>query len=268
MATGQPSVPNIRSADVREINNALNAIRQQLITLNGAVNQIGLKAGQNALNANSSGGALALLQQQVAQLTEAVAVLAAGSLAPLATYRADAAISVNDPVFSTSDGGVSPVDTQDPTAIFAVVGIATTNASLNGNITVRRAGQLSVTGAGFEAGRAVYAQSGSGLTQTPNYDTVAIPVGVATASETMDVRGAWPTLLELPMYAGGYEQYMPVALSLVENTLAFVESIFGQPDGIVVKVGDQLITREIVTPSGSGLNVYDGDGVFGNPTIS
>lgn len=267
MATERPSISPVKELDLRSINNALNEVRQQFIVLNQQLQLVNLKAGQNALNASQGSGNVVALQQQVAALTALVGTLAAGSLAPTATYRSDRAVQTNDPVYATSDGGVSPVDTQDPTAIFAVLGLATSNAAIGANVVVRRSGPMAVTGASFEVGRAVYAQAGSGLTQYPNYAAVAIPVGVATATNAMDVRCAWPALLETPLYSGGYEQFMPVALALVENVLSFVTSVFGQPDGILVKVGGQLVTREIVTPSGSGLNVLDGDGVFGNPSI-
>ncbi|MEY4429533.1 MAG: hypothetical protein RLZZ182_2222 [Pseudomonadota bacterium] len=268
MATNKPSAAAIRSLDLREINNALNGIRQQLFTLGNYIDQVNLKAGQNALNSGGSSSTLLQLQQQVAVLQQTVSTLVAGGSGPTGTYRADAAVSTNDPVFVTSDGGVSPVDTQDPAAIFAAIGVATADASAGGQVVVRRSGVQTVGGASFETGRAVYAQVGSGLTQWPNYADVAIPVGVAVSEAAFEVRTAWPAQQTAPIYAGGYEDFLPVTYGLVRSVLEMVESIYNEPDGIVVKIGHQFVTREIVTPSGSGLDVQDGDGVFGNPSIS
>ena len=73
--TDQPSVSPVKALDLRSINNALNEVRQQLITLNNAIQTVNLKAGQNALNAQQGNGSLITLQQQVALLAAAVAAL-------------------------------------------------------------------------------------------------------------------------------------------------------------------------------------------------
>jgi hypothetical protein len=268
MATNKPSAAAIRSLDLREINNALNGIRQQLFTLGSYIDQVNLKAGQNALNSGGSTDAVGQIQQQLTALQNNLNALIATGVGPTAAYRADVAVAPGDPVYPTSDGGVSPVDTQDPTAIFAVIGIAAADAAVGGNVMVVRSGPMTIPGSSFETGRAVYAQIGSGLTQWPNYAEVAIPVGVAVSESVLDVRAAWPTLRAAPTYDDGYEDFLPVAYGLVRSVLEMVESIYNEPDGIVVKIGHQFVTREIVTPSGSGLDVQDGDGVFGNPSIS
>lgn len=266
MSTARSEIATVKALDLRSINNAINAISQQLRVIAAAADAANDKAALNAFTAKQSAGSLIPFQQQLASLQTAVAALTAGSQAPTLSYRADAAVVAFDPVYPTSDGGVSPVDTQDPTAIFAVVGVATSSVSSGGNVTVRRSGAMDITGADFEAGRAVYAEIGSGLTQYPSYAGVAIPIGVALTSTTMDVRPAWPALLAVPPYAG-HEDFMPVALAAVRDVLEFVSTLFGQEDGFVVKVGNQLITRSIITPSGSGLDITDGDGVHGDPSI-
>lgn len=268
MVTARSEIPVVKGNNARDINGAIDAIRQQLRVIAASADLANLRAGQNALNASNGAGSLATLQQQIASLQQQINALSAGGLTPVGTYRADQIITALDPVYATSDGGVSPVDTEDPTAIFAVIGVATSNAALGSNVTVRRSGGMTVTAAGFETGRAVYAQVGGGLTQIPNYATVTIPIGVATGATSMDVRAAWPALRQTPPYGDGYEQFMPVTLAAVLDVLEIVRTLFGQSDGIVVKVGDQFVTREIVTPSGSSISVIDGDGVFGNPTIS
>lgn len=266
MAGKLSSIPVVKSVDARDINNALNAVRECIRVLAQDVNTASLQAGQNTVNANQGSTSFAVLQGQIALLQSQVNALTAAGVGPTASYRADAAIVKFDVVYPTSSGGVSPVDTQDPSAIFAAAGIATADATIGSLVTVQRSGDISTVGAGFERGRAVYAQSGNGLTQYPNYADVAIPVGVAVASDIVSVRTAWPALQTVPMYAG-YENFMPVTLGLIRRALELVESVFNQPDGLVVKVGDQLYTRAITTSSGSGIDIADGDGVFGDPRI-
>lgn len=260
------SIPVVKSVDVRDINNAFNAVRECVRVLSTAISSVGSQANQTTFNATQGNTNIAALQAQLAALQVQVNALAATAGGATATYRADATIVKFDVLYPTSDGGVSPVDTQDPTAIFAAVGIATADASIGSSVVTQQTGTLSVTGAGFDPGRAVYAQSGNGLTQYPNYADVALPVGVAISANAVSVRAAWPALRTLPMYAG-YEDFMPVALGLIRHAFELVESVFSQPDGLVVKVGDQLLTRAITTSSGSGIDIFDGDGIFGDPRI-
>lgn len=260
------AVPVVKALDLRDINNTVAAIDQQLRVLNAQVNEANLKAGQAQLQNSQGVGSLLQIQQQLASLQSALAAVAGFSAE--VTLRADATVALYDAVYPTSNGGVSPVDTQDLTAVFAVTGIATSPASAGGTLTVRRFGPVDVPGSDFEIGRAVYAQVGSGLTQFPNYASVALPVGVAVSSTVLEVRPAYPALNVAAQYSDGYDDFVPVTLMLVRQVLDFVNSIFGQEDGIMVKVGGQIVTREIVSPSGSGTNVTNGDGVFGNPSIT
>lgn len=265
MPTTRSAVPVVKRLDLRDINNSVSAINQQLDLLNKLANEANLKAGQAQLTNSQGSISLTQLQQQIALLQSQIAAIT--TFSAVVTLRADTAIATNDIVYPTSNGGVSPVDTQDPTAIFGVTGVAVAAVAAGGNVEVRRFGPMDIDGAEFEVGRAVYAQVGGGLTQYPQYAAVALPIGVAATETVLEVRPGYPALLEAPAYST-VEDFMPVTLWMIRTVYDLVNTIIGQPDGIVVKVGDQLITREIVTPSGSGLNVFDGDGVMGNPSIS
>lgn len=267
MATKPAGAP-VKELDLRSINNALNMIREQLFQIALVAEQAQKVAGQTAFSTGQGASGVALLGQQISALQAAIVALQAGSLAPTATYRADAEITSYDTVFPTSDGGVSPVDTQDPTQIFAAFAIATSNATIGQNLVVRRSGVLTEVGIGLEPGRAIYAQVGGGLTQLPNYAAFAIPVGVAINSTDMEVRCAWPALVQIPLYQSSYEDFMPVTMALVRATLELVESIVGQPDGFVVKIGDVLTTRALIAGSGAGITIVNPDGVDGDPLFS
>lgn len=266
MALGKPAVPVVRSADPRSIEGALSAVRERLRAIEAQLGTTSLQAGQSTLTLSQSNSSVANLQAQISALRATVDELDSADGGPTATYIASAVVTQYDVVYATSDGRVAPVDTQDLTAVFGVVGIAENSAAVGGDLTVRHSGTLTVTSAAFDAGHAVYAEAGSGLTQYPSYADVALPVGVALSATTMHVTIGGAALQVLPMYAG-YEAFMPVTLSLVRDVLDLVTTIMGQPDGIVVKIGDQFVTRSLIAGSGSGIYIDHANGSTGDPTF-
>lgn len=267
MGTARSAIPVVKRVDVRDINNALGAVDSQLRVLNTAIDTVNLKVGQSAISSANAGGTLTLLQQQVNALIATVSALSSTINGPTGTYRADTEITEGDPVFPSSSGGVSAVDTQDPTAIFAVFGVATSNATPGANVVIRTSGVMSITGADFEAGRAVYAQLGSGLTQHPNYADVAIPIGVAITAGTMDVRAAWPAIRETPLYPGGYEDFLPVVYGLVREAIGLEAQIGALATGLLVKTGTSTYAvRQLV--AGANITITNPTGVPGNIVIS
>lgn len=256
----RPAIPTPRGLDLRAVQDAVSAARQRIEAIEGAVNTL-----QTTTGASGTAASIATLTAQVAQLTRLVntAVAAAGTRA---VFRADTAVEALHAVYVTSDGGVSQVDLGDPTAVYAPAGVAVIGAAATAQVTVQLAGYLEVPGAVFESGGPVFAGA-DGLTQQPSYTGLVLPLGVAVGTDAMWVAPGWPAV-QAPGVYSDYEPFLPVTLGLVREVLDLVNGLLMQGDGIVVKVGNNLITREIVSPSGAGVTVTDGDGVAGNPTVT
>lgn len=257
----RPGIADIRTLDVRTVQAAVAAARQRIEAIEAAVNTL-----QATTGASSSAASIATLTAQVAQLTSTVNTLAATASGDRAVYRADNAIEALHAVYATSEDGVSQVNLFDPAALYAPVGVAVLGAAATAQVTVQQAGYLDVPGASFTTGAPVFAGV-DGLTQRPDYTGVVLPLGVAVGATAMWVAPGWPAVQSPGVYSD-YELFLPVTLGLVRETLDLVNGLLAQGDGIVVKIGDNLVTREIVSPSGGGVTVTDGDGVLGNPTLT
>lgn len=263
MALGKPAVPTLRSVDLREVQGAVNAVRERLAAIETQLTNTTSVATVASTSNDQVNATVNALRAEVARLTALVNALTAAT--SIVSFRADVTVSQFDPVWLSSDGGVSPVDPANPEAIFGVVGIATANSS-GGTVSVQLSGSITVPGAVFVPGGPVFAGLG-GFTQIPSYIGVVIPVGVATGVDSVGIAPSWPALLAPGVYST-YEQFLPATYALVRNAVELIDGLLTHPDGIVVLSAGNLITREIVAPSGGGVTVADGDGVLGNPTIT
>lgn len=257
----RPAIPTPRVLDLRAVQDTVSAVRQRIEAIEGTVNAL-----QSTTGASGTAASIATLTAQVAQLTSTVNTLAAATNSNRVVYRADSAITALHAVYMTSEGGVSQVALFEPTAIYAPVGVAVIGAAATAQVTVQQSGYLDVPGAVFTSGGPVFAGV-DGLTQRPDYTGLVLPMGVAVGADAMWVAPGWPAVQSPGVYSD-YELFLPATLGLVREVLDLVNGLLAQGDGIVVKAGNNLITREIVSPSGGGVTVTDGDGVFGDPTIT
>lgn len=260
MALGSPPVNDPRSFDLRAFQGSVAAIRERLKQLDIAVTTL-----VTQVNAPQTGNSLLALQIQVTQLTAQVAMLQSqiGTSQEL-SFIASSTLTAGQPVIPTGTSTCGPVDTQDPASISAVIGLAKTSVAAGATVSVQTQGNFSVSGAVFTPGEPVYADVGGTMSQYPGYADVAIPIGMATASTTMWVKPGWAALRVMG-FNPGYEDFLPATVGLIRDVLELVTTVFSQPDGIVVKVGNSLVTRALIAGSGSGLFIDNPDGVAGDP---
>lgn len=248
MALGKPAVPTVKDNAQRTVEGAFAAVRQRLTAIESQLGDTTKQAGATSQTLSQANSSTSNLQQQISDLTKQVAALQQASASPVVTYTAIEAINANDPVRLVSDTGAASIDTQDPSAMFNVVGIATASAAAGANVTVRRSGLLSIPSAAFESGRAVYADNGTGLTQFPSYAAVALPVGVALSPTTMTVVLGWPALIDQPPYPD-YDDFVPVTLRLLRDALDMLTYV---PDPDTLSPVSGLVGDELVTVKHAG----------------
>lgn len=214
--TRKPAIAEKRIGDratVLEVGN----IRQRIEAIERLLTEVDSRSTASSNSSAQISAALTSLQAQITTVKTDLAALAALTFGPTSTFTADVTVNPGDVVFPTSMSGVSVVDPSDPFSVYAAVGVATTVASGGSLVTVQRFGSIVVGGYAFDAGRAVYAASGGGLTQSPpSYSGVAIPIGVAVAANALYVQPGWPALLA-DSFDPGFDDFLPVTLSRMRD---------------------------------------------------
>lgn len=213
MALGKPAIAVLRSVELRDLQRLADQVRERLAGIEAALGGSAAQLGQTTLQQTQANLAIAQLRQQLNLLQQQIDSLASDVFED---FAADAAIGVNAAVYASSTAGVSEADPNDPQAVFAVLGIATNSAGAGGSVRVRKRGPMQIEGAGFSVGRAVYVGAGGALTQEPSSESVAIPVGVAIASDYLYVLPDWPALCA-EGFAPGFDQYLPITYGLAQQ---------------------------------------------------
>lgn len=263
MPLGKPAVEAPRTFDLRAVQLAVNNIRQRLIAADAEIVRL-----QSVADASTSASSIMALQASLVSLQGRVTALEASlGQGDVITLTAQSPVAAFEPVVPVGASQCEPADASDPERIFAVIGIARAAAAAGASVQVQRRGAISIPGAVFDAGRAVYVGLG-GLTQVPSYGEAAIPVGVAISTGAVWVAPGFPALMALGLYGSAYDDAMPVTWGLLRERMALLETLVDQPDGFVVKTGDALVTRTLVVASGSSLDIDNPDGVLGDPIFT
>lgn len=264
MALGKPPIPGVRALQLRDVQGAIDRIRERFAAVEAVLSTASAQAGQTTLTLGQSNASISNLQRQISALVSRVDAIATPT-DKLETFIAAAAIEQYDLVYVTTAGFVSPVRPSEPGAIYGAIGIATTAAASGANVVVRRAGTMQITGAVFEPGGPVYAGL-DGLTQFPDYVNVTVPVGVAVGTDQLDVTPGWPAL-QYPGVYSEFEAFLPATWGLVRDAVELTDDFNASANGIVTKTGFGDVTTRAVTGTANRVTVTNGDGVSGNPTV-
>lgn len=258
--TGKPAIPDPRTFDLRAFQDAVRNTRERIQQLEQAV-----LAGLSAANSSTLNSQVVNLQQQIIGLQQRLtAVEAAVGVNDETQLIADEALAVGMPVVPSGADRCRIADPTDPTAVFPVLGLVSKAGAVGQTVTIRRRGVLSVNGGAFEVGYPVYAGADGELVQHPSYGAVALPVGTAVTTSSLWVAPAPPVLLT-EGFDSEHERYMGASVQLVTDALELAAQFAVLPDGLFVKVGDDLVARRLV--EGPGIWIDNADGAEGNPVI-
>lgn len=265
MPLGAPAIPGVRALQLRDVQVAIDRIRERFQTVESQLTSTTAQAGQSTLTLGQSNASISNLQRQLSALVSRVDAIGAPT-DKLETFIAAAAIEQYDPVYVTTAGFVSPVSPTEPDAIYGVIGVATTAAALGASVVVRKSGTMQIVGAVFQAGGPVYAGL-DGLTQFPDYVNVAVPVGVAVGTDQLDVTPGWPAL-QYPGVYSEFETFLPATWGLVRDAVQLTDDFNAAASGIVVKTGfDDVSTRTLQQPA-AGITIANPAGTAGDPAFA
>jgi len=239
MALGRPAISEGSARDLRSTIAVLGAIRARIQAIE---NSLGTVSDTAAASSSANSTQLSALRQQLQALQSKVDQILAtiGNTNDDVVYTAAEVISLGQGVVALSETTAGAADPSDPTRLFTAIGVAINSASAGHSVTVRRRGVLTIPGASFTVQRAVYA-SVTGLTQTPDYDATALPLGVALGATQIYVDPGWPALM-LPFASSSgieelYESYLPVTYRLLLATLDLGAQIAALPYSSGIPVG-------------------------------
>jgi hypothetical protein len=225
---GSPAISEGSAKDLRATIGVLGNIRQRIEALERSLTTVNSVA---VASSNTNSTQLNSIRQQIAQILQLIASLQAVD-DDLVTLTAGETIAFGQGVVPISTTTVGVADPDDPTRMFGVIGLATSTANSGASVAVRRRGLLSIPSAAFLVGRAVYLDA-SGLTQTPDYNVTALPIGVATSTTQLYIAPEWPALLTPLSSSSGveevFESYLPVTYRLLLDTLDLAAQIAALP---------------------------------------
>lgn len=218
MALGKPGVVVPNALELRPIAAAILTIRQRIEQIEQSIAATASAASTSVVTQ----GDLAVLRKSLADLAGRVLLLETAGKTDIATFTAGEDIAVGAPVLPLTDTTVGVADASDPLRMFGVIGLAVNAATAGSAVNVQRRGVFAVSGAAFELHRAVYVGDGTNLTQTPDYEATAAPIGVAVSATHVFINPDFPTLLG-PVFdssvGDAYLKYLPVSYSMLGDLM-------------------------------------------------
>lgn len=259
VALGSPSITVPNALDVRAIAMAIGNTRQRIEALESAVNALSSASstGSSSSGTSTTAAQISALRTLITQLTARVVVLENAAGTDIVTYTASETIAAGQGVIPLPNGSIGVADPSDPTRMFGLLGLALNNASSGSSVQVQRRGFFATTGYSFTIGRAVYVTF-DGLTQTPDYDATALPVGVATDANILFVAPEWPALLT-PLYSSSIENSFTDYLPVTYRALQFLAGLEAQIDALPFSSGVDAHAQVPVAIGGIAVRVNAAD---------
>jgi hypothetical protein len=220
---GVPAITPPTALDIKSIRAALSATRQRIEALERLVSGAqsekddALQAQINALRTQ-----LTTLTARVVALEEATVSVTEATNTDLVTLIADEDIGQFCAVVGAEYGRIVAARGSELIRVSGVLGVTVASAAADNEVVVRRRGPLEVVGAVFTPGLAVYADVDGALTQVPSYETMSLPIGLATGEAEVWVQPGWPALYSLAFAETEvpYTEFMPVTYRLVLDAVA------------------------------------------------
>ena len=232
MATlGKPAINTPNALDLRALQTAISNTRQRIEALEA---QLGITSSMAQTTSSTTTTNLNSILTQLSMLAARIAVLENATTTDVATFTAGESITIGQCVVPIGPNNVGVADPNDTTRMFGVVGVAISNAAAAGAaVQVQRRGVFAIPGAtSFSAGHAVYVDTFGAITQTPDYDATAIPIGLAVSGSQIFIAPDWPALLQ-PTFSSGiedsFEAYLPVTYRAMLNALSLEAQIAALP---------------------------------------
>ena len=255
MATGFPAIPTPNRIDLRAIQAAIQGARQRIEALEA---QLGIVSSTAQQTSSTSTSNLNSILTQLSNLTKRVIALEQAATTDIGQFVAGESLVIGQGVVPITSTTIGAVDPSDPTRIFGLIGIALNSATPGTAVQVQRRGVLTLPGvSGLIAGRAVYVD-GVGVTQTPDYDATAIPLGVAVSTTQIFISPDWPALLYQTFSSGfvdRYLDYLPVTFRALQS-LSSLEALI---DALPYNSGAASGMMVPVTQGGIAVRVTAGD---------
>lgn len=268
---GYPAVNTAPSMD-RATAVAIGNARQRLEAIEAAI-----KAVQITQADTTTTQQITALASSLASITLELASISNDLAIDTVPYIAGEALGVFEAVIPSATGRVVHADPSDPLALYGLIGITISTAALGQTVTVQRRGPVTIVGAHFFDQRAVYAAHDGTLTQTPDYEATALPIGVAIDSTTLFVAPGWPALLGLPIESAvgdTFLKYLPVTYSMIKDLRDLITLLETQAPGPAIWTGADLVTDPSVLPAlpSGGLNgtetiLVERDGIWCETTV-
>ena len=252
-ATGKPAISDIRNLDLRAVAGAVSNIRQRIEALEGA---LGVTTSTAQTAAGAANTQLNTILNELSAIDARVTILENIGTTDVAIYTAGETIQVGQGVVGISPSTIGAADPSDPTRMFGLIGLAISSGNAGASIQVQRRGVFLIPGAsGFFVGRAAYLDNSGFVTQSPDYEATALPIGVAVSASQIFINPDYPAILQQTYSSGfqdSFERYLPL-------TLMALPTLEQEIDALPFSSGVDSHSSVPVTIGGMAVRVNAGD---------